>query len=126
MKTEKMAYKTLKDEFPIELTKSIVRGTTKGLVSKQAYDNGGILGALVSTAIMDLGATALEKSYRNWEMLPNSGYLSKINVKRGDKISIRVGGREESVIIPQETKHGSLILVSYLSDNNIGVDNVQY
>ena len=75
---------------------------------------------------MDLGATALEKSYRNWEMLPNSGYLSKINVKRGDKISIRVGGREESVIIPQETKHGSLILVSYLSDNNIGVDNVQY
>ena len=126
LKTEKMAYKTLKDEFPIELTKSIVRGTTKGLVSKQAYDNGGILGALVSTAIMDLGATALEKSYRNWEMLPNSGYLSKINVKRGDKISIRVGGREESVIIPQETKHGSLILVSYLSDNNIGVDNVQY
>lgn len=126
LKTDKMAYKTLKDEFPIELTKSIVRGTTKGLLSKQAYDHGGILGSLVTTAIMDLGATAMEKSYRNWEMLPNSGFLSKVFVKRGEQISIRIGGKEESVIIPAETKNGNIILVSYLSDNNIGVDNVQY
>ena len=126
LKTDKMAYKTLKDEFPIELTKSIVRGTSKGLISKQAYDNGGILGSLVTTAIMDLGATALEKSYRNWEMLPNSGFLSKIYVKRGEEILIRIGGKQESVIIPAETKKGNIILVSYLSDNNIGVDNVQY
>lgn len=126
LKTDKMAYKTLKDEFPIELTKSIVRGTTKGLLSKQAYDHGGILGSLVTTAIMDLGASAMEKSYRNWEMLPNSGFLSKVFVKRGEQISIRIGGKEESVIIPAETKNGNIILVSYLSDNNIGVDNVQY
>lgn len=126
LKTDKMAYKTLKDEFPIELTKSIVRGTTKGLLSKQAYDHGGILGSLITTAIMDLGASAMEKSYRNWEMLPNSGFLSKVFVKRGEQISIRIGGKEESVIIPAETKNGNIILVSYLSDNNIGVDNVQY
>lgn len=126
LKTDKMAYKTLKDEFPIELTKSIVRGTTKGVISKQAYDKGGILGGLVSSTIMDLSASVLEKSYRNWEMLPNSGYLSKINVKRGERVTIRFAGKEESIVVPKETKNGSLILVSYLSQNNIGVDNVQY
>lgn len=126
LKTDKMAYKTLKDELPVELIKSIVRGTSKGIISKQANDSGGILGALAASLIMDVGASALEKSYRNWEMLPNSGYLSKIKVKRGDRVSIRVGGKEESVLIPEETKNGSLILVSYLSDNNIGVDSVGY
>ena len=126
LKTDKMAYKTLKDEFPMEITKSLVRATSKGVVSKQAYDNGGILGGLASSIILDATATLMEKSYRNWEMLPNSGFLSKVSVKRGEKILINIGGREESVIIPENTKNGSLILVSYLSNNNIGIDNVQY
>ena len=59
-------------------------------------------------------------------MLPNSGFLSKIWVKRGERIFIRLGGREESVVIPENTKNGSLILVSFLTNNNIGIDNVQY
>ena len=126
LKTDKMAYKTLKDEFPMEITKSLVRATSKGVVSKQAYDNGGILGGLASSIIMDATSTLMEKSYRNWEMLPNSGFLSKVSVKRGEKILINIGGREESVLIPENTKNGSLILVSYLTNNNIGIDNVQY
>ncbi len=126
LKTEKMAYKTLKDEFPIEITKSLVRATSKGALSKQAYDNGGILGSLATTIIMDATATLMEKGYRNWEMLPNSGFLSKFSAKRGERVSIRIGGREESVLIPENTKNGSLIFVSYLSNNNIGIDNVQY
>lgn len=126
LKTEKMAYKTLKDEFPIEITKSLVRATSKGAISKQAYDNGGILGSLATTIIMDATATLMEKGYRNWEMLPNSGFLSKFSAKRGERVSIRIGGREESVLIPENTKNGSLIFVSYLSNNNIGIDNVQY
>ena len=126
LKTDKMAYKTLKDEFPMEITKSLVRATSKGVVSKQAYDNGGILGGLASSIILDATATLMEKSYRNWEMLPNSGFLSKVSVKRGEKILINIGGREESVLIPENTKNGSLILVSYLTNNNIGIHNVQY
>lgn len=126
LKSDKMAYKTLKDEFPIEITKSIVRATSKGIVSKQANDKGGILGGLASTITMDITANLMEKGYRNWEMLPNSGFLSKISVKRGEKVSIRIGGREELIQIPEDTKNGSLIFVSYLSNNNIGIDNVQY
>lgn len=126
LKTEKMAYKTLKDEFPMEITKSLVRATSKGVVSKQAYDNGGILGGLASSIILDATASLMEKSYRNWEMLPNSGFLSKVSVKRGERVLIKIGEREESIFIPENTKNGSLILVSYLTNNNIGMDNVQY
>lgn len=126
LKTDKMAYKTLKDELPLELTKSIVRATSKGVLTKQASDRGGLLAGLGAAILMDITATTMEKSYRNWEMLPNSGFLSKISAKRGETVSIRFGGREESVIIPQETKNGSLVLISYLSSNNVGVDHVEY
>lgn len=126
LKTDKMAYKTLKDEFPIELTKSLVRATSKGVLSKQMQDKTGGLGGLATTILMDVTSTLMEKSYRNWEMLPNSGFLLKFPAKRGERVSIRIGGREESVLIPENTKNGSLILVSYLSNNNIGIDNVQY
>ena len=121
-----MAYKTLKDEFPIELTKSLVRATSKGVISKQMQDKTGGLGGLATTILMDVTSSLMENGYRNWEMLPNSGFLLKFPAKRGERVSIRIGGREESVLIPENTKNGSLILVSYLSNNNIGIDNVQY
>jgi hypothetical protein len=126
LKTDKMAYKTLKDEFSIELTKSLVRATSKAVTSKQMQDKTGGLGGLATMILMDVTSTLMEGSYRNWEMLPNSGFISKISAKRGERVFIRIGGREESVLIPENTKNGSLILVSFLSHNNIGIDNVQY
>lgn len=126
LRSDKMAYKTLKDEFSMELTKSLVRATSKAVTSKQMQDRTGGLGGLATMIIMDVTSTVMEKSYRNWEMLPNSGFISKISAKRGERVSIRIGGREESVVIPENTKNGSLILVSFLTNNNIGIDNVQY
>ena len=126
LRTDKMAYKTLKDEFPMELTKSLVRATSKAVTSKQMQDKTGGLGGLATMIVMDVTSGLMEGSYRNWEMLPNSGFLSKFSVKRGERIFIRLGGKEESVVIPENTKNGSLILVSFLTNNNIGIDNVQY
>lgn len=126
LRADKMAYKTLKDEFPMELTKSLVRATSKAVTSKQMQDRTGGLGGLATMLIMDVTSVVMEKSYRNWEMLPNSGFISKVSAKRGERVSIRIGGREESVVIPENAKNGSLILVSFLTNNNIGIDNVQY
>lgn len=126
LKTDKMAYKTLKDELPLEITKSVVRATTKGVVSKQMGDRGGALAGLGAALLMDVTSSVMEKSYRNWELLPNSGYLIKLPAKRGDNVSISLGGRAATVIIPENTKNGSLILVSYLSYNNMEVDHVEY
>jgi len=126
LKTDMMAYKTLKDELPGEVMKSIVRATTKGVVAKQASDKGGLLGGLAASILMDATSTVMEKSYRNWELLPNSGYLSKVSVKKGDTVVIKLGGREINVQIPQETQRGSLIFVSYLSNQNVEVDHVEF
>ena len=60
LKTDKMAYKTLKDELPLEITKSVVRATTKGVVSKQMGDRGGALAGLGAALLMDVtSSTAL-------------------------------------------------------------------
>ena len=126
LKTDKMAYKTLKDELPTEIMKSVVRATSKGVVAKQASDHGGLLGGLAASVLMDVTSTVMEKSYRNWELLPNSGYLSKVSVKKGDTVIVKVGGREVGVQIPQETQRGSLILISYLSSQNVEVDHVEF
>ena len=126
LKTDKMAYKTLKDELPLEIMRSLVRGTTKGVVAKQASDHGGLFAGLAAAIIMDVTASAMEQSYRNWELLPNSGFLSKVSAKRGDTVVIKTGGQEFSVTIPQEAKKGSLILVSYLSSQNVEVDHVEF
>lgn len=126
LKTDKMAYKTLKDELPLEIMKSVVRATTKGVVAKQASDHGGLLAGLATSILMDVTSSAMEQSYRNWEMLPNSGYLSKVSAKKGDTIIVKLGGQEYSVLIPQEAKQGSLILISYLSSQNVEVDHVEF
>lgn len=126
LKTDKMAYKTLKDELPLEITKSVIRATAKGVIGKQVGDHGGALAGLGASLLMDITSSVMETSYRNWELLPNSGYLIKIPAKRGDQVSINVGGRSVAVTIPEETKHGSLIFVSYLSYNNMEVDHVEY
>ena len=126
LKTDKMAYKTLKDELPTEIMKSVVRATSKGVVAKQASDSGGLLGGLAASVLMDVTSSVMEKSYRNWELLPNSGYLSKVSVKKGDTVIVKVGGREVGVQIPQETQRGSLILISYLSSQNVEVDHVEF
>lgn len=126
LKSDKMAYKTLKDELPLELTKSIIRATAKGVLSKQASDNGGALAGLATSLLMDVTASTMEKSYRNWEMLPNSGFLARFSAKRGENVYIKIGSEQRSVAIAQNTKNGLLILVSYLSNNNIGVDHVEY
>ena len=121
-----MAYKTLKDELPTEIMKSVVRATSKGVVAEQASDSGGLLGGLAASVLMDVTSSVMEKSYRNWELLPNSGYLSKVSVKEGDTVIVKVGGREVGVQIPQETQRGSLILISYLSSQNVEVDHVEF
>lgn len=126
LKSDKMAYKTLKDELPVEITKSILRATSKGVMAKQASDSGGALGGLMASVAMDITSTMMEKSYRNWELLPNSGFLSKISAKRGDTVVVKVGTKILPVKIPIETKKGSLILVSYLANNNVEVDHVEF
>jgi len=125
LKTNAMAYKTLKDELPSELAKSIVRATTKGVAAKQANDHFGALGGLVASLVMDIGSSYSDSGFRNWEMLPNSGYLAQLEAKKGETVTIVLNNHQESIMLPSNKK-GVIILVSYLTQDNIRIDHVAY
>jgi hypothetical protein len=125
LKSDLMAYKTLKDELPAELAKSIVRATTKGVVAKQANDHFGDMGGLIASLLMDIGSSYSDSGFRNWEMLPNSGYLAQLEAKKGETVTITLNNHQESIMLPTNKK-GVIILVSYLTQNNIRIDHVSY
>lgn len=125
LQTNAMAYKTLKDELIGELSKAVVRATTKAVVAKQASDNFGFFGGLVASLAMDAGSSLADSGFRNWELLPNSGYLSKFEAFKGETFTITMNDRQESFTLPKDKK-GVLVLVSYLTNDNIRIDHVAY
>lgn len=125
LQTNAMAYKTLKDELIGELSKAVVRATTKAVVAKQASDNFGAFGGLMASLVMDVGSSAADSGYRNWELLPNSGYLANFEALQGETFTISMNDRQESFTLPKDKK-GVLVLVSYITNDNIRIDHVAY
>lgn len=125
LQTNALAYKTLKDELIGELSKAVVRATTKAIIAKQASDNFGAFGGLMASLAMDVGSSMADSGYRNWELLPNSGYLSKFEALQGETFTITMNDRQESFTLPKDKK-GVLVLVSYITNDNIRIDHVAY
>ena len=125
LKSNTMAYKTLKDELPGDLAKAVVRATAKAITAKQMSDNFGFLAGLATSFALDTGSSFCDSGYRNWEVLPNSGYLSKFKAKKGETFTMIMNDRQESFTLPTDKK-GILVLVSYITPDNVRIDNVSY
>jgi uncharacterized protein len=125
LKSDVMAYKTLKDELPGELAKSVVRATIKAVAAKQVSDQFGAFGGLIASLAMDIGSSIADSGFRNWDTLPNSGYLTKFTTTKGDTITIALNEYQQSLTLPLD-KTGIIILVSYLTSNNIRISHVSY
>jgi uncharacterized protein len=125
LKTDLMAYKTLKDELAGELAKAVVRATTKAIASKQASDHFGNLGGLVASLVFDVGSSYSDSGFRNWEMMPNSGYISKFEAIKNSVITVKLNNNDESFVLPSDKK-GTVVLISYLTPDNIRIDHVSY
>lgn len=125
LKSNTMAYKTLKDELPGDLAKAVVRATAKAIAAKQMSDNFGFFAGLATSLVMDAGSSLCDSGYRNWEVLPNSGYLAKFKAKRGETFTMILNDRQESFTLPTDKK-GTLVLVSYITPDNVRIDNVTY
>lgn len=125
LKTDLMAYKTLKDELPGELAKSVVRATSKAIAAKQVSDHFGDLGGLVASLVLDVGSSYADSGFRNWEVMPNSGYISKFEAIKNSTLSIKLNHSQESLVLPSDKK-GTIILVTYLTPDNIRIDHVSY
>jgi hypothetical protein len=125
LKTNTMAYKTLKDELPGDLAKAVVRATAKAVTAKQMSDNFGFLAGLATSFALDAGSSMCDSGYRNWEVLPNSGYLAKFKAKKGETFTMMMNDRQESFTLPTDKK-GVLVLVSYITPDNVRINNVSY
>jgi hypothetical protein len=125
LKTDLMAYKTLKDELPGELAKSVVRATTKAIAAKQASDHFGNLGGLVASLVFDVGSSYSDSGFRNWEMMPNSGYIAKFEAIKNSTVTVKLNKTKESFVLPSDKK-GTIVLINYLTPDNIRIDHVSY
>ncbi|MDQ1297889.1 MAG: uncharacterized protein QG558_427 [Campylobacterota bacterium] len=125
LKTDLMAYKTLKDELSGELAKSVVRATTKAIAAKQVSDHFGNLGGFVASLLFDVGSSYSDSGFRNWEVMPNSGYISKFEAIKSSTVTVKLDNNRESFVLPSDKK-GILVLITYLTPDNIRIDHVSY
>lgn len=132
--TDRLAYRTLWDEVRMETAFAVARTLTRAGVSATTYavarsneDTRAYapLLAILATAIMDVFATSTSGSVRNWETLPNTGYMAMDNVPRGSVITVSVGGDRASVHLPLDAR-GVIIVATELSNSNVKVHYVTY
>lgn len=132
--TDRLAYRTLWDEVRMEATFAVTRALTRAGISATTYavarsneDTRAYapLLAMLATAIMDVFSTSASGSIRNWETLPNTGYLAMDNVPRGSVVTVSVGGDKASVRLPLDAR-GVIIVVTELSNSNVKVHHVTY
>ena len=134
LRTDLMAYRTLWDEVGTEVALAAGRAAVRAGVSAGAYtaaasnkdtrDFAPLIGSL-TTMIMDMIASTMSGSVRNWETLPNTGYLAMETVPRGSIITIGSGSSKRLISLPPEAR-GSIIMITQLSENTLKVHYATY
>ncbi len=134
LRTDLLAYRTLHDEVRMEIASAVSRAmiragaavaATAVAASHEDTRNFAPLAGLFVTALTDLFTTPFSASVRNWETLPNSGYIALTRVARGSSVTVGAGGGERTVSLPQEAR-GVIIMATQLSNANLRVDYVAY
>ena len=134
LKTDVLAYRTLWDEVRLELAMATSRAVTRAGIAAASYaaarshektrDFAPLVGSL-TTAILDIFATAMSGSVRNWETLPNTGYIAMTNIPRGSVITIGSGAHKQRIHLPGEAR-GVIVMVTELSNSNLKVNHATY
>ena len=134
LRTDLLAYRTLWDEIRMETPLAVSRALTRAGISTTAYvasrshrDTEGLapLIASLATVLLDIFSSVLSDSVRNWETLPNAGYLAMTEVPRGSTLAIGTGSRETSMDLPQNAR-GVIVMVTELFHSNIKVSYATY
>ena len=134
LRTDVLAYRTLWDELRFEIGTAISRalvragiaGTTYAVAAshKDSRYYAPLIGVLTTT-LLDIFASTMADSVRNWETLPNTGYLAVTTVPRGATITMDGAGRGQSVDLPPDAQ-GVIIIITELPNNNLKVNHVAY
>ncbi|MDL2284487.1 hypothetical protein LJC19_05025 [Oxalobacter sp. OttesenSCG-928-P03] len=132
--TDRLAYRTLKDEVRFEIGSAISRAAVRAGISATAYaaarsnedtqDYAEVAGAL-ATVLMDLWTYSMSASARNWETLPNEGYIAMAMVPNGSTITVGEGVNKRSLPLPNDIR-GVIIMMTYFSNSHMRMDYVTY
>ncbi|SBV90783.1 conserved exported hypothetical protein [uncultured delta proteobacterium] len=134
LRTDVLAYRTLWDEVRMEVTFAVSRALARAGIAATTYavarsnedtrDYAPLVATLAS-ALINMLADAMSESIRNWETLPNTGYLAVTDVPRGSTVTVSVGGDKVSMDLPPEVR-GVIVMATELSNSNVKVHYVTY
>jgi hypothetical protein len=134
LRTDLLAYRTLWDSMRLEAGLAVGRAVARAGIAAGAYiaaksnsatrSYAELIGSL-TMVFLDLTAQSMASSVRNWETLPNAGYLAGARVPRGAALTIASGGNRQEIRLPREAR-GIIILAMELSADNLKVYHVTY
>lgn len=134
LRTDLLAYRTLRDELGAEMALAASRAVVRAGIAGGAYAAAAshkdtrhiapLVGAL-TTVILDVFSTSMSGSVRNWETLPNTGYIAMETVPRGSAVTIGRGSAKRLIPLPREAR-GVIILVTELSRHHVKVSHAIY
>ena len=132
--TDRLAYRTLQDEIGFEMGSAISRAAVRAGISAAVYagarssedtrDYAELAGAL-TTLLLDLWTTAMSDAARNWEMLPNEGYIAMGQVPAGSTVVAGAGRERQSLTLPKDIR-GVIIMLTCFTGSRMRMDYVTY
>jgi hypothetical protein len=134
LRTDRLAYRTLQDEVNIEMGSAITRATFRAGISASVYagarsnDNTRDYAEAASTlamVLLDLWTYSMSASARNWETLPNEGYIAMATVPNGSTITVGEGANQWSLPLPNDIR-GVIIMMTCFSNSHMKMDYVTY
>lgn len=134
LRTDRLAYRTLQDEVNIEMGSAVSRAAFRAGISASVYAGArsnedtrdyAEAASTLAMILMDLWTYSMSASARNWETLPNEGYIAMAMVPNGTTITIGEGKNQQSVPLPNHIR-GVIIMMTYFSNSHMKMDYVTY
>ena len=131
--TDRLAYRTLQDEIDFEMGSAVSRAAARAGISAAVYagmhasdgtQSYAELAGALTTFLLDLWTTSMSKAVRNWEMLPNNGYIAMGQVPAGSTVVTSMGSEQQSLTLPKGIR-GVIILTCFVG-SRMRVDYVTY
>jgi len=134
LRTDRLAYRTLQDEVNLEMGSAVSRAAVRAGISAAVYAGArsneesrdyAELASTLTMILMDLWTYSMSDAARNWETLPNEGYIAMAMVPNGSTITIGEGKNQQGLPLPNDIR-GVIIMMTYFSNSHMKMDYVTY
>ncbi|WAW10337.1 hypothetical protein NB640_01335 [Oxalobacter vibrioformis] len=134
LRTDRLAYRTLQDEVNLEMGSAVSRAAVRAGISASVYAGArsnedtrdyAEVASTLTMILLDLWTYSMSDSARNWETLPNEGYIAMATVPNGSTITVGEGKNQQNLPLPNDIR-GVIIMMTYFSNSHMKMDYVTY